>query len=99
MCMCRQAHKAGEAGEPQLQLQAFEAVNEMVRSAPTDSLLTVQQLIPAILQRLQATLPPLGHSQGSSAGPDRQSDLQVDLQLHCSPCFQPVLNLCSSVAC
>ena len=67
-----QAEKAGADSEPQLQLQAFEAFNEMVRSAAADTLPTVQQLIPVMLKSLTATL-----QAGPSTSMERQSDLQV----------------------
>ena len=74
-CCGWQAQKAGNEGEPQLQLQAFEAINEMVRSASENTLPVVQQLIPIMLQRLQGTLQ--GISSTSAPPPERQSDLQV----------------------
>ena len=69
-----QAQKAGQEGEAQLQLQAFEAINEMVRSASADTLQTVQQLIPVVLSRLGSTFQP---PSGSVPSQERLSDLQV----------------------
>ena len=71
-----QAQKAGNDGESQLQLQAFEAINEMVRNASGDTLPTVQHILPVMLNRLGATL---AASSASALPQERQSDLQVPL--------------------
>ncbi|KAK9809817.1 hypothetical protein WJX73_009625 [Symbiochloris irregularis] len=70
------ALKAGAEGEAQLQLQAFEAINEFVRSASADTLVTVQQLTPIILSRLHQTLPQQGQAPLANMSPERLSDLQ-----------------------
>ena len=56
--MCLQAEKAGQEGEQQLQLHAFEAINELVRSAAGDTLPLVAQLLPLALQKLASTFQP-----------------------------------------
>ena len=65
-----QAEKAGQEGESQLQLHAFEAINELVRSAAADTLPVAAQLLPLILQKLAATFQP---------SDQRLGDLQVGL--------------------
>eukprot|EP00884_Botryococcus_braunii_P012569 jgi/Botrbrau1/21312/Bobra.0184s0023.1 len=69
------AERAG-SGDPEavrLQTQAFEAINEVVRSTATDTLPLIAQLIPVVIEKLQ---------QASSSGPlvgdagERQSELQ-----------------------
>ena len=57
-CLCTQAEKAGQEGEQQLQLHAFEAINELVRSAAGDTLPVVAQLLPLALQKLAASFQP-----------------------------------------
>lgn len=74
-----QAQRAGQEGEAQLQLQAFEAINEMVRYASQDTLPVVQQLVLVILQRLAQTVQPAATQAVSQ---ERLSDLQV-----CNPAF------------
>lgn len=57
-----------------LQLQAFEAINEVVRSASPDTLPLVSQLIPALLDKLSSTI----RMQASSTeAKEHQSELQV----------------------
>lgn len=55
-----------------LQTQAFEAINEMVRSASTDTLPLVGHLIPVVLERIAATMDP-----AAAGGKDKPGDLQV----------------------
>lgn len=55
-----------------LQTQAFEAVNEMVRSASDDTLPLVGHLIPFVLEKIASTLDP-----GASAAIDKPGDLQA----------------------
>lgn len=57
-----------------LQLQAFEAINEVVRSASPDTLPLVSQLIPALLDKLGSTL---RMQVNSTEAKEHQSDLQV----------------------
>ena len=61
-----------------LQLQAFEAINEVVRSASSDTLPLVGQLIQALLDKLGSTL---RMQVTSSETREHQNDLQV---LFCS---------------
>lgn len=56
-----------------LQLQAFEAINEVVRSASTDTLPLVGQLIPALLDKLASTL---RMQVNSTEAKEHQSELQ-----------------------
>lgn len=57
-----------------LQLQAFEAINEVVRSASPDTLPLVGQLIQALLDKLASTL---RMQVTSSEAKEHQKDLQV----------------------
>ena len=57
-----------------LQTQAFEAINEMVRSASSDTLPLVGHLVPVILQKIAATMDP-----AAAAAKDRPGDLQASL--------------------
>lgn len=57
-----------------LQTQAFEAINELVRSASNDTLPLVGHLIPVVLQRLALTM-----SSANAHGTENPGDLQVDL--------------------
>ena len=57
-----------------LQLQAFEAINEVVRSASPDTLPLVSQLIPALLDKLGSTI---RMQVSSTEAKEHQSDLQV----------------------
>ncbi len=57
-----------------LQLQAFEAINEVVRSASPDTLPLVGQLIQALLDKLASTL---RMQVASSEAKEHQKDLQV----------------------
>ncbi len=59
-----------------LQLQAFEAINEVVRSASPDTLPLVGQLIQALLDKLASTL---RMQVTSSEAKEHQKDLQVCL--------------------
>ena len=59
-----------------LQLQAFEAINEVVRSASTDTLPLVGQLVPALLDKLASTL---RMQVSSTEAKEHQNDLQVHL--------------------
>ena len=59
-----------------LQLQAFEAINEVVRSASTDTLPLVGQLVQALLDKLVSTL---RMQVASSEAKEHQNDLQVGL--------------------
>ena len=66
--------QAGEQEAARLQAQAFEAINDAVRSASADTLPLVGQLIPLMLSKLGATF------SMPAAAPDereRQSELQV----------------------
>ena len=63
-----------------LQLQAFEAINEVVRSASTDTLPLVGQLIPALLDKLASTL---RMQVNSTEAKEHQSELQVSLRECC----------------
>lgn len=65
-----QAEKAGQEGEQQLQLHAFEAINDLVRSAAGDTLPVVAQLLPLALQKLTASFQPTA---------ERAGDIQVIL--------------------
>ena len=58
-----------------LQQSAFEAINEMVRSASADTISLVGHLIPVILQQLAVALDPAQASTQNSP-----SDLQVPLR-------------------
>ena len=57
-----------------LQLQAFEAINEVVRSASSDTLPLVGQLIQALLDKLASTF---RMQIASSEAREHQNDLQV----------------------
>jgi len=57
-----------------LQLQAFEAINEVVRSASPDTLPLVGQLIQALLDKLASTL---RMQVTSNEAKEHQKDLQV----------------------
>lgn len=57
-----------------LQLQAFEAINEVVRSASPDTLPLVGQLIQALLDKLASTL---RMQVSGSEAKEHQKDLQV----------------------
>ena len=59
-----------------LQTQAFEAINEMVRSASSDTLPLVGHLVPVILQKIAATMDP-----AAASAKDRPGDLQASLQM------------------
>lgn len=62
-----------------LQTQAFEAINEMVRSASTDTVPLVGHLLPVVLERIAATMDP-----ATAGAKDKPGDLQVF--------FQPLLS-------
>ena len=72
--MAQAQRQAGEQEAARLQAQAFEAINDAVRSAGADTLPLVAQLIPLMLSKLGATLqaPPAGTEQR-----ERQSELQA----------------------
>lgn len=74
--MCWQANRPVEVAQQydllRLQTQAFEAINEMVRTASTDTLPLVGHLIGVILERIASTLEPT-----EAGGKDRPGDLQV----------------------
>ena len=57
-----------------LQLQAFEAINEVVRTASPDTLPLVGQLIQALLEKLGSTS---RMQVASSEAKEHQNDLQV----------------------
>ena len=57
-----------------LQLQAFEAINEVVRSASPDTLPLVGQLIQALLEKLASTL---RMQVTTGEAKEHQKDLQV----------------------
>lgn len=61
-----------------LQLQAFEAINEVVRSASSDTLPLVGQLIQALLDKLASTF---RMQIASSEAREHQNDLQVRFAL------------------
>lgn len=61
-----------------LQLQAFEAINEVVRSASSDTLPLVGQLIQALLDKLASTF---RMQIASSEAREHQNDLQVCSEL------------------
>ena len=61
-----------------LQLQAFEAINEVVRSASSDTLPLVGQLIQALLEKLASTF---RMQIASSEAREHQNDLQVRFAL------------------
>ena len=61
-----------------LQLQAFEAINEVVRSASSDTLPLVGQLIQALLDKLASTF---RMQIASSEAREHQNDLQVHFAL------------------
>lgn len=67
-----------------LQLHAFEAINDVVRSASPDTLPLVSQLIPALLDKLGSTI----RMQVSSIeAKEHQSEMQVGF-----PCmYMPIL--------
>lgn len=75
-----QAERAGSNTASQeavrLQTQAFEAINEVVRSTATDTLPLISQLVPVIIEKLH---------RASSTGPlvgdagERQTELQARL--------------------
>ena len=70
-----QAQRQGSDQEvARLQAQAFEAINDSVRSASTDTLPLVAQLVPLMLTKLGATM----QSPITSVDEhERQSELQV----------------------
>lgn len=55
-----------------LQTQAFEAINELVRSASSDTMPLVGHLVPVVLQKLATTMNP-----SNAHGTDNPGDLQV----------------------
>ena len=73
-----------------LQTQAFEAINELVRSASNETLPLVAHLVPVVLQRLAATM-----SAGNAHGSENPGDLQVTFLQATSSCSEPVLNCLS----
>lgn len=75
MCVCMQAQRQGEPQEvARLQAQAFEAINDAVRSASADTLPLVAQLIPLMLSKLGSTFQAPANSAEER---ERQSELQV----------------------
>ena len=76
-----QANRPVDAGQQydllRLQTQAFEAINEMVRSASSDTVPLVGHLIPVVLQKMATTL------QGSAASPAHNAS--GDLEVRCLP--------------
>ena len=77
-CGCMQAQRQGEPQEvARLQAQAFEAINDAVRSASADTLPLVAQLIPLMLSKLGSTFQAPANSADER---ERQSELQVHLQ-------------------
>lgn len=66
--------QGGEQEIARLQAQAFEAINDAVRSASTDTLPLVAQLIPLMLTKLAQTL---GANITTAEDRERQSELQV----------------------
>jgi hypothetical protein len=70
--------QGGEQEIARLQAQAFEAINDAVRSASTDTLPLVGQLIPLMLTKLAATFQAPASSTDER---ERQSELQVRQQL------------------
>lgn len=76
-----------------LQLQAFEAINEVVRSASSDTLPLVGQLIQALLDKLASTF---RMQIASTEAREHQNDLQVQYRcLRCSSSVQQLLATCS----
>ena len=67
-----------------LQLQAFEAINEVVRSASSDTLPLVGQLIQALLDKLASTF---RMQIASSEAREHQNDLQVRNTWSAVPCI------------
>ena len=55
-----------------LQTQAFEAINELVRSASSDTMPLVGHLVPVVLQKLATTMNP-----ANAHGNENPGDLQV----------------------
>jgi len=82
---CSQAQRQGSEQEvARLQAQAFEAINDSVRSASTDTLPLVAHLVPLMLTKLGSTM----QSPVTSVDEhERQSELQaifrLPLPLHC----------------
>lgn len=75
-----QAQRQGEAQEvARLQAQAFEAINDAVRSASADTLPLVAQLIPLMLSKLGSTFQAPANSADER---ERQSELQVQNRDH-----------------
>lgn len=62
------------AEQTRLQTQAFEAINEVVRSSATDVVPMVVQLIPLMISKLQETCNAQPHSAEAA---ERQSEIQV----------------------
>ena len=72
---CVQAQRQGSEQEvARLQAQAFEAINDSVRSASTDTLPLVAQLVPLMLTKLSSTMQTPITSVDEH---ERQSELQV----------------------
>jgi hypothetical protein len=73
---CSQANRPVDVGQQydllRLQTQAFEAINEMVRSASSDTVPLVGHLIPVVLQKLATTM-----GAATSTSSDGPGDLQV----------------------
>ncbi len=68
--------QGGDQEIARLQAQAFEAINDAVRSASTDTLPLVSQLIPLMLSKLASTFQT---TTTSAEERERQSELQVRL--------------------
>ena len=67
---------AEQAEQTRLQTQAFEAINEVVRSSAADTTPMVVQLIPLVVGKLQETLG-MNPGGGSAEAAERQSEIQV----------------------
>lgn len=87
MCCGMQAQRQGEPAEvARLQAQAFEAINDAVRSASADTLPLVAQLIPLMLSKLGSTFQAPVNSADER---ERQSELQVRGVLPAQACPGP----------
>ena len=73
--VCLQAARPADLAEQtRLQTQAFEAINEVVRSSAADTTPMVVQLLPLLVGKLQETL---SLPAGSAEAAERQSEIQV----------------------
>lgn len=79
-----------------LQLQAFEAINEVVRSASPDTLPLVSQLIPALLDKLGSTI---RMQVSSTEAKEHQSDLQVGFATKQQRTFKWFCCICHAAHC